>query len=117
LVVQGNLLNVHSEKYSGLSNARTLHVADTGSGVVILSRKPKASPHAVKGAYARTAVRARSGGRRHAGVVSGFAKRGYRADLRKVRCSFPLPLPFCFGETRGTPQATRTHWTNREGWA
>jgi large subunit ribosomal protein L28e len=91
--LQGNLLNVHSEKYSGLSNARTLHVADTGSGVVILSRKPKASPHAVKGAYARTAVRARSGGRRHAGVVSGFAKRGYRADLRKVRLS-PSPLPF-----------------------
>jgi hypothetical protein len=63
---------------------QTIHIFDSGNGVHIATRKPKASPHAVKGAYAKSTIRNRSGGRRSSGVVSGWAKRGYRPDLRKV---------------------------------
>lgn len=42
------------------------------------------SPHIVKGGYASSTIRNRSGGRRAAGVVAAIAKRGYRPDLRKV---------------------------------
>jgi hypothetical protein len=72
--------------------AQTIHITDSGNGVTILSRKGKTSPHAVKGAFVKTTIRNRSGGRRSAGVTSGFAKRGYRPDLRKVRFrTSPLP--------------------------
>ncbi|EAU92418.1 hypothetical protein CC1G_00637 [Coprinopsis cinerea okayama7 len=78
----GNLRNLHSFKYSGLANAKTIDVSDSGSGIVISTRKTKASPHAVSKAYAKTNIRQRSGGRRALGVAASVVKKGYRPDLR-----------------------------------
>jgi hypothetical protein len=89
---------------------QSLHVFDSGNGLTILARKPKSSPHAVKGAFSKSTVRNRSGGRRSAGVISSFAKRGYRADLRKVDFA-PLTLrPFGFFSTFSSSlPCLRTH--------
>ncbi|KAJ7292561.1 ribosomal L28e protein family-domain-containing protein [Mycena rebaudengoi] len=78
----GNLRNLHSHKFSGLANSKTIHIADSGSGIQIVTRKTKASPSAVSSASSTSTVRARSGGRRSIGIAAGTAKRGYRPDLR-----------------------------------
>jgi len=78
----GNLRNLHSHKYSGLSNSKTIDVSDSPSGIQITTRKVKASPHAVKSAYGVSTIRPRSGGRRALGAAAGPAKRSYRPDLR-----------------------------------
>ncbi|KXN85777.1 60S ribosomal protein L28 [Leucoagaricus sp. SymC.cos] len=78
----GNLRNLHSHKYSGLANSKTIDVSESNGSVRIVTRKVKASPHVVASAYATTPIRAKSGGRRAAGIAAGFAKRGYRPDLR-----------------------------------
>ncbi|KAJ8520829.1 hypothetical protein ONZ45_g2348 [Pleurotus djamor] len=78
----GNLRNLHSHKYSGLANSKTIDVSDSSSGIQITTRKVKATPTQVKSAYATSTVRPRSGGRRALGVASQYAKRGYRPDLR-----------------------------------
>ncbi|KAF9055816.1 ribosomal L28e/Mak16 [Panaeolus papilionaceus] len=78
----GNLRNLNSHKFSGLANSKTIHVAEEAGAVKIYTRKTKASPHAVKSAYAVSSLRPRSGGRRALGVAAGPAKRGYRPDLR-----------------------------------
>ncbi|KIO07115.1 hypothetical protein M404DRAFT_998531 [Pisolithus tinctorius Marx 270] len=79
---QGNLRNLHSHKFSGLSNAKTIDIKDSGSGIQITTRKSKVSPHAVRSARTTLTIRNRSGPRRAFGVVAGLAKRGYRPDLR-----------------------------------
>ncbi|KAH8119785.1 ribosomal L28e protein family-domain-containing protein [Phellopilus nigrolimitatus] len=80
----GNLVNLHSYKYSGIANAKTIHVEETPSGIQIVSRKPSASPHSVKSARQSTGIRRGSGPRRAAGIAAQKAKAGYRPDLRKV---------------------------------
>ncbi|KZT27628.1 ribosomal protein L28e [Neolentinus lepideus HHB14362 ss-1] len=80
----GNLPNLHSYKYSGLANSKTVAVADTGSNVQITYTKKSASPHAVNSAKATYSIRSRSGPRRSLGVAAKLTKRGYRADLRPV---------------------------------
>ncbi|KAF9068009.1 ribosomal protein L28e [Rhodocollybia butyracea] len=69
----GNLLGLHSHKYSGLANSKTIDVTDT-----------KASPTAVSSARSTSTIRPRSGSRRALGIASTSAKRGYRPDLRKA---------------------------------
>jgi len=78
----GNLTNLHSHKYSGLANAKTIDVREKDRAIVITTRKKDASVHAVKGARATTTVRAYSGPRRALGIAAKISKRGYRADLR-----------------------------------
>ncbi|KAK0500949.1 ribosomal L28e/Mak16 [Armillaria luteobubalina] len=78
----GNLRNLHSYKYSGLANAKTIDVSDSPAGVKITTRKLKASPHAVASAKAVSYIRPRSGTRRALGIASQTAKKGYRPDLR-----------------------------------
>ncbi|KAF9011316.1 ribosomal L28e/Mak16 [Cyathus striatus] len=79
----GNLRNLHSYKYSGLVNAKTIDVSDTSAGIKVTTRKTKASPQSVSKGFATTTIRPRSGGRRALGVVAKLtAKKGYRADLR-----------------------------------
>ncbi|RDX50563.1 ribosomal protein L28e [Lentinus brumalis] len=78
----GNLTNLHSFKYSGLANEKTIVVKDTESGIQLLARKKGASPRAVQPAFTTTTIRPRSGARRAAGVTAKLAKRGYRPDLR-----------------------------------
>ncbi|KAL5533862.1 hypothetical protein ACEPAG_322 [Sanghuangporus baumii] len=80
----GNLLNIHSHKYSELANSKTIRVTETPSGIQIVTRKSSASPHSVKSARHVTSIRSRSGPRRAAGVVAQKAKSGYRPDLRKA---------------------------------
>ncbi|KAI6120949.1 ribosomal L28e/Mak16 [Pisolithus croceorrhizus] len=78
----GNLRSLHSHKFSGLANAKTIDIRDSGSGIQVTTRKSKASPHAVRPARTTMTIRNRSGPRRALGIVSGLAKRGYRPDLR-----------------------------------
>ncbi|KAF8515824.1 ribosomal L28e protein family-domain-containing protein [Hysterangium stoloniferum] len=78
----GNLRNIHSHKYSGVANSKTIAIQDTPTGVQITTRKPKASPHQVRGAAHKISIRGNSGNRRAVGIVAGLAKRGYRPDLR-----------------------------------
>ncbi|KAH7908172.1 ribosomal protein L28e [Hygrophoropsis aurantiaca] len=80
----GNLRNLHSHKYSGLANAKTIDIQDSASGIKITTRKSKASPHAVRPARTTLNVRNRSGGRRALGVAASVAKKGYRPDLREA---------------------------------
>ncbi|KAF8893683.1 ribosomal L28e/Mak16 [Gymnopilus junonius] len=78
----GNLRNLHSYKYSGLANSKTIDVKEENGAIKIVTRKTKASPLAVRSATAVTSIRPRSGGRRALGIASATAKRGYRPDLR-----------------------------------
>ncbi|CAA7264883.1 unnamed protein product [Cyclocybe aegerita] len=80
----GNLLNLHSHKYSGLSNSKTIDISEKGGNITVTTRKVKASPHQVKSAFAKHPVRPRSGARRALGVAAAPAKRGYRPDLRRA---------------------------------
>ncbi|KAI0271435.1 ribosomal protein L28e [Gloeopeniophorella convolvens] len=80
----GNLVNIHSEKYSGLTNAKTIDVKSTPTGIAITHRKKSASPHTVRPAYATTVIGSRTGPRRALGVAAHATKRGYRPDLRKA---------------------------------
>ena len=63
---------------------QVIGISDSSSGVQIVTRKTKASPHAVASAYAKSTIRPRSGPRRALGIASAAAKRGYRPDLRSV---------------------------------
>jgi len=78
----GNLRNLHSYKYSGLVNEKTIDIRESSSGIQITTRKKKVSPHTVNSARSTLTVRNRSGGRRSLGVAASLAKKGYRADLR-----------------------------------
>ncbi|KAJ7238768.1 ribosomal L28e protein family-domain-containing protein [Mycena haematopus] len=79
----GNLRNLHSHKFSGLANAKTVHIADSGNGVQIVSRKQKASPNAVSRATSTDLIRARTGGRRAVGIAAVItSKKAGRPDLR-----------------------------------
>jgi len=80
----GNLLNLHSYKYSGLANSKVIDISDSTEGVKIRTRKTKSSPHAVASATATSTIRLRSGSRRALGITSSTAKRGYRPDLRSA---------------------------------
>ncbi|KAF7347180.1 Ribosomal-L28e domain-containing protein [Mycena venus] len=79
----GNLRNIHSHKFSGLANAKTVHIGDSGNGIQIVSRKQKASPHAVSRATTKDLIRARTGSRRAHGIAASVAsKKAGRPDLR-----------------------------------
>ncbi|KAJ3546180.1 hypothetical protein NM688_g5543 [Phlebia brevispora] len=79
-----NLTNIHSPKYSGLANEKTIAISDNGAGIQVVTRKKGVSHNLIKSAYATQTIRNRSGGRRAAGVVAKLAKRGYRPDLRQA---------------------------------
>ncbi|KAF7291421.1 Ribosomal-L28e domain-containing protein [Mycena indigotica] len=79
----GNLRNLHSHKFSGLANAKTVAISDSGNGVVVVSRKQKAGPSSVAKATSKDVLRSRTGGRRAAGVVATITvKKAGRPDLR-----------------------------------
>ncbi|KAL4401675.1 cytosolic large ribosomal subunit protein [Malassezia pachydermatis] len=79
----GNVAALHSYKYSGLVNDKSVGIVPAaGRGVVVSTRKQKVSPNAIKGSRNSTTVK--GGSRRVAGAVANMvAKNGYRADLRK----------------------------------
>jgi len=79
----GNLRNLHSHKYSGLTNEKTIDISESSEGTIqITTRKTKVAPTAVRPAFAKSTIRPRSGPRRAQGIVAQIAKRGYRPDLR-----------------------------------
>jgi len=78
----GNLVNIHSQKYSGLANAKTIDVKPSATGIAITHRKKSTSLHAIRPAYASTTIGSRTGPRRALGIAAQPAKRGYRPDLR-----------------------------------
>ncbi|KAG7095784.1 hypothetical protein E1B28_006486 [Marasmius oreades] len=79
----GNLVNIHSHKYSGLSNSKTIDVSDE-NGVIQITTRKTASPHTIASTRSTSNIRARSGGRRALRVASAPAKQGYRPDLRRA---------------------------------
>ncbi|KAH9982325.1 ribosomal L28e/Mak16 [Lactifluus volemus] len=78
----GNLTNIHSQKYSGLANPKTIDVRSSPNGIAITHRKKSASLHAIRPAYASNTIGSRTGPRRALGIAAQPAKRGYRPDLR-----------------------------------
>jgi len=100
----GNLLNLHSYKYSGLANTKTIDIRDSGSGVQITTRKTKASPRAVRTSKVTSTLRNGSGGRRSLGITASYAKRGYRSDLRKAALGRTSALLAAQKEPKPTPE-------------
>jgi len=81
----GNLRNLHSHKYSGLTNAKTIDIdSDSNGKVIIKSRKLSSGARSISKCHHSQSVRSRSGPRRALGVASSHARRGYRPDLRKA---------------------------------
>jgi len=99
----GNLRNLHSHKYSGLANLKTIDIRDSGSNLIITTRKTTASPHAVRKARITTNLRAGSGSRRAHGVVAQSIKRGYRPDLRQAALARVSALQGAKKEPKPTP--------------
>jgi len=99
----GNLRNLHSYKYSGLANSKVIDISDSASGLKVVSRKTKASPHAVASANAISTIRPRSGSRRALGIACATAKRGYRPDLRTAALARVSALLSAQREPKPTP--------------
>ncbi|KAN0065497.1 hypothetical protein ACQY0O_001334 [Thecaphora frezii] len=80
-----NLKQIHSPKHSGLVSKKAVGIAPAanGKGVVVTTKKTKASAHSIKGSLATTTIS--GGSRRAAGAVANVVgKRGYRNDLAKL---------------------------------
>ncbi|KAL9932869.1 hypothetical protein V8E36_008124 [Tilletia maclaganii] len=77
-----NLANIHSFNYSTTTNKKAIGVEATKGGVVVSSRKSKASPNQVKGAYTFTTIK-KGGSRRSAGIVSNLTSKN-RAGLTQL---------------------------------
>ncbi|KAI9513080.1 ribosomal L28e protein family-domain-containing protein [Russula earlei] len=99
----GNLLNIHSQKFSGLANAKTIDVKPSSNGFAITHRKKSASTHAVRLAYASTIIGSRTGSRRALGIAAQLAKRGYRPDLRAATIARVSALIVAQKEPRAVP--------------
>ncbi|RSH81824.1 uncharacterized protein EHS24_008017 [Apiotrichum porosum] len=79
---QGNLLNLHSQKYSGLANSKVLAIDANAEGAITVT---KIQPNGGQVASARKAsTLKRSTGPRRAAKIAAVetAAKGYRADLR-----------------------------------
>ncbi|KAI9454924.1 ribosomal L28e protein family-domain-containing protein, partial [Lactarius psammicola] len=99
----GNLVNIHSQKFSGLANARTVDVRPP-NGIAITHRKVKASPRAVRAAYATNTIGSRTGPRRALGIAAQAAKRNYRPDLRAATLARVSALVAARKEPKPAPQ-------------
>ncbi|KAH9996478.1 ribosomal L28e/Mak16 [Russula vinacea] len=99
----GNLLNIHSQKYSGLANATTIDVKPSPTGIAITHRKKSSSSHAIRSAYATTVVGSRTGPRRALGIAAQPAKRGYRPDLRAATLARVSALTAAQREPKAAP--------------
>jgi len=82
-----NLLNIHSHKYSGLANSKTISIQQDKGVIQVTTRKPGASLHAVNSGVANSTLRNRTGSRRALGATSKLFKSGYRPDLRRAAVS------------------------------
>jgi len=81
----GNLMNLHSHKYSGLANAKTIHInQEKNGGLKVSTRKPSSHQHQHATGKHNATIRQGSGGRRSYGIIAGQTRRNYRPDLRKA---------------------------------
>ncbi|KAH8918751.1 hypothetical protein BT69DRAFT_1353687 [Atractiella rhizophila] len=79
----GNVANVHSKKFSGISEKRPIHLSHDGSAVVIKTRKTDATPTAVSSGLQSKKVRtqgASNASRQVAKLVDSYE----RPDLYKA---------------------------------
>ncbi|KZV89584.1 hypothetical protein EXIGLDRAFT_771638 [Exidia glandulosa HHB12029] len=68
---------------------QTIDVREKDSSVAITTRKPSAKIHTVKKSQHSATIRPRSGSRPVSGIVSRYASKDYRPDLRKRHSSSP----------------------------
>jgi len=100
----GNLKNIHSYKFSGLANAKTIHVTESLSGIQITTRKSGAAHGTVKKALSTANIRPRSGARRAIGIAAASSsKHGYRSDLRTAAIARVSALLAAQKEPRAAP--------------
>ncbi|KAI0307667.1 ribosomal L28e/Mak16 [Multifurca ochricompacta] len=99
----GNLINIHSQKFSGLANAKTIDVRPSANGIAITHRKKSASSRSVRSAYASTIIGSRTGPRRALGIAAQAAKRGYRPDLRAATLARVSALVAAQKEPKAAP--------------
>ncbi|THH30226.1 hypothetical protein EUX98_g3952 [Antrodiella citrinella] len=99
----GNLRNLHSFKWSGIANTKTIDIKDTGAGIQITTTKKNATPQAVRAGKSTSSIRNRSGGRRSYGQVAQLAKRGYRPDLRQAAVARVSALLLTQKEKKAAP--------------
>ncbi|KAH9049545.1 ribosomal L28e protein family-domain-containing protein [Lactarius hengduanensis] len=99
----GNLVNIHSQKYSGFANPRTVDVRPSPNGIAITHRKGKASPRAVRPAYATNTIGSRTGPRRALGIAAQAARRNYRPDLRAATLARVSAIIAARKEPKPTP--------------
>ena len=86
LTPQGNLLNKHSHKYSGLANSKVINIyANAEGGISITKVKADAKPNQVASARSHVSLKRTTGPRRANKIAAAeTAGKGYRSDLRKV---------------------------------
>jgi len=101
----GNLMNLHSPKYSGLANAKTINISHNknGGGLKVSTRKSSRHPHQHATGMHHSTIRQGSGSRRSFGIVSGLSKRNYRPDLRKAALARTSKLLESQKEKRDAP--------------
>lgn len=102
---QGNLLNLHSGKYSGLANNKVVDISGNAEGAITVT-KVKANGGKVASARQSTTLR-RSTGPRRANKIAAVetAAKGFRPDLRSVSSFKALGLP----STRRCSRTPRNH--------
>ncbi|KAI9637798.1 60s ribosomal protein [Dioszegia hungarica] len=83
---KGNLLNRHSHKYSGLTNAQGISMHPTKEGSILITKiKKDVSPHQVASARVPVTLRRGTTARRAAKIAAAeTAGKGYRSDLRQA---------------------------------
>ncbi|WFD29546.1 hypothetical protein MSPP1_000555 [Malassezia sp. CBS 17886] len=102
----GNLTALHSYKHSGIVNDKAVGIKPNTSkrGIVLTTKKSKASPRAVRGA--RTTATISGGPRRVAGAVSHtVTQNGYRPDLRKDAVARATAIVNAQGRRQRVPRA------------
>lgn len=107
-----NLAQIHSFRYSGLVNDKSVGIqADaSGKGVVVSTRKTKVAPNKIAGSRSEQLIK--KGGPRHkAGSVAKIVgKRGYRSDLLKGEYTLDGPYGGCSGGSKRQEwHSARTH--------
>jgi hypothetical protein len=133
--LKANLLNIHSHKYSGLANSKvpssvilisashlrrqrsqTISIQQDKGIIQIVTRKPKASPHAVSSGVVKSTLRNRTGSRRALGATSKLFKSGYRPDLRRVSVKSVVLHGFVGRIWTNAPSRARWSRTYLESW-
>lgn len=108
--------------HSRWRRSQTINIQEDKGVIQIVTRKPKASPHAVSSGAARSTLRNRTGPRRALGATSKQFKSGYRPDLRRVGIVFtiislsPLPLSHSLPVNPNAPSRARWNASYLESW-